>query len=144
MTIPVSIPEQSPQRPARARRRMIIFRVGLVIAGVMGFFNTINGFFSLLDPTFGQAESTETPQPTWISVVLLACGLVTLVALRPAWRRQHQAIVTVIVSRLVSAWSAVALPFLDGAPDGTVVFVVVLVTVGTAVSVMVAQGLRSA
>jgi hypothetical protein len=52
------------------------------------------------------------------------------------------AIVAVIVSRLLEAWSAIVLPFLPDAPDGIGVFVVVLIVVGTAVSLMVAQGLR--
>ena len=126
------------------RRHRVLFRVGLVIAGVMGFFNTINGVGSLLDPTFGQTSPNVTPQPVWISVSLAVFGVVTLASLIPAWRRVRSAIIAVVVSRVAEAWSAVILPFLPDAPAGTAAFAVVLIVVGTAVGLMVAQGLRRA
>ena len=123
------------------RTRRLMFRVGLVLAGVMGAFNLMNGVGTLIDPAFGQTDPTLAPQPVWISVSLAVFGAVTLVALVPAWRWMRWAIVAVIVSRLLEAWSAIALPFLPDAPDGIGVFVVVLIVVGTAISLMVAQGL---
>ena len=109
----------------------------------MGLFNLINGVGTLSDPTFGQTDPTLAPQPTWVSVSLVAFGAITLAALIPAWRFARWAIIAVVVSRLAEAWGAVLLLFLPDAPDGLIIFVVGLIVVGTAVSVMVAQGLRT-
>ncbi len=124
------------------RSRRVWFRIGLVLAGVMAVFNTVNGVGTLVDPTFGQTDATVEPQPEWMSFALAAFGVVTLASLVPAWRRVRWAILAVVGSRLAEAWSAVVLPFLPDAPAGIATFVVVLVIVGTAVSAMVAQGLR--
>ena len=134
-TIPSAVPA--------TRSRRIWFRVGLVLAGVMSVFNSINGAGSLIDPTFAQTDPTMAPQPMWMSGMLLAFGLATLAAVVPAWRGVRSAILVVVASRLLEAWSAVALPFLPDAPDGILAFALVLVAVGTAVSLMVAQGLRT-
>lgn len=114
----------------------------MVLAGVMGLFNTVNGVGTLIEPTFGQTDPTVAPQPEWMSASLILFGVLTLTTLIPAWRGTRWAIGVVALSRLGEAWSAVILPFLPGAPDGIVAFVVALVLAGTAVSVMVAQGLR--
>lgn len=103
----------------------------------------MNGVGTLIDPSFGQTDPSLAPQPVWISVGLASFGAITLGSLVPAWKWMRWAIVAVVVSRLLEAWSAVVLPFLPDAPDGIVVFVVVLIVVGTAVSLMVAQGLRA-
>ncbi len=140
----VALDPESASRPHSSwPRRVRVVRIGLVLAALMGFFNTLNGTLSLLDPSFGQTDPADSPQPTWISVVLLVCGAVTLAAVVPAWRWIRAALIAVVGSRLVSAWSAVALPFLPDAPDGIAIFAAVLVVVGTTVSWMVAQGLRS-
>lgn len=130
--------------PAVSGRRRVWFRVGLVLAGLMGLFNTINGVGTLADPTFGQTDPAAAEQPGWMSVSLVVFGVTTLAALIPAWRGVRGAIIAVAVSRLAEAWSAVILPFLPDAPAGIMTFVVALVVVGTAVSLMVAQGLRRA
>jgi hypothetical protein len=114
----------------------------LVLAGVMGLFNTINGAGSLIDPTFGQTDPGLSPQPGWISVGLLVFGISTLVALIPAWRGGRTAIWVVVLSRIGEAWSALLLPLLPGAPAGMWGFAVLLVVFGTGVAAMVAQGLR--
>lgn len=122
----------------------ILSRVGLVIAGIMSTFNVINGTGSLIDPTFGQVDPTLTPQPVAISIALVVFGGLTLAALIPAWRGHRGALWTVVVTRLGEAWSALALPFLPGAPDGILVFAVALVVAGTLVAGLVALGLRRA
>lgn len=124
----------------RTTRRL--FRIGLAVAGIMGLFNSMNGIGTLVDPTFGQMDPTITPQPVWMSLMLAAFGLTTLAALIPAWKGMRWAIVVVVGSRLLEAWSAIVLPFLPGAPEGIALFVVVLIVVGTGVSLMVAQPLR--
>lgn len=124
------------------RSTRLVFRIGLAVAGVMGLFNAMNGIGTLIDPTFGQVDPTTAPQPVWMSVMLAAFGLATLAALIPAWKGARWAIVAVVGSRLLEAWSAIVLPFLPDAPEGIALFVVVLIVVGTGVSLMVAQPLR--
>ena len=124
-------------RPSR-----LAFRVGLVIAGVMAVFNTVNGVGSLIDPTFGQTDPSLAPQPTWMSVALAVFGLTTLATIVPAWKGWRWAIVVVVVSRFLEAWSALPLPFLPDAPEGIALFVVALLVIGTGVATMVAQVLR--
>lgn len=120
----------------------VVFRIGLGAAGVMAVFNTLNGVGTLIDPTFGQTDPAIAAQPVWMSVMLVTFGLTTLAALVPAWKGVRWAIVVVVASRLLEAWSAIVLPFLPGAPEGIGFFVVVLIVVGTGVALMVAQSLR--
>lgn len=115
--------------------------VGLVLAGVMSVFNLINGVTSLIDPMAG-LEQGAPPQPTWISVLLIAFGAVTLIALVPAWRGRRRWLWVVIASRLLEAWSAIILPFIPGAPDGMWPFVIALIIGGTIVAGLVALRLR--
>lgn len=119
----------------------VLSTIGLVLAGVMSVFNLINGVTSLIDPTMG-LEPGAAPQPGWISVMLIVFGATTLVALGPAWRGSRPSLWVVVVSRLVEAWSAIALPFIPGAPDGLWPFVIALVVGGTVVAWLVALRLR--
>lgn len=84
--------------PGTASR--VWFRVGLVLAGLMGLFNTINGVGTLADPSFGQTDPTAAVQPGWMSVSLVVFGVATLSALIPAWRGVRGAIIAVALSRL--------------------------------------------
>lgn len=132
-----------PQRGQTGRRwRRTLGSVGLVLAAVMAIFNLINGITASIDPTIGLDEGVA-PQPMWMSVALIGFGALTLGVLVPAWRGRPAALWVVIVSRLVEAWSAVALPFLPGAPDGMWPFVVALVIGGTIVAGLVALRLES-
>lgn len=117
-------------------------RIGLVLAAVMALANLSNGAMSLIDPTAGQLDPATAPQPVWISVTLLLLGLATLVALVPAWRGNRRALLTVVVTRLVEAWSALVLPFLPGAPSGMWPFIVALIVAGTVVAGLVGLALR--
>lgn len=129
-------------QPQPSNRWRVASRVGLVLASIMAVFNTINGIGSLIDPSFGQVDPTVAAQPAWMSIALIVFGTVTLAAIVPAWRTNRTAIWVVVVSRLAEAWSAIVLPFLPGAPDGIAVFAVILIVVGTAISGLVALGLR--
>ena len=129
-------------RRGSGQRRRLAFRTGLVLAAVMGVFNTINGIGSLIDPRFGQVDPSMPAQPMWISLALAVFGVVTLAAVVPAWRGSRAAIWTVVVTRLTEAWSALVLPFLPGAPAGMWGFVLVLVVFGSFVAYLVALGLR--
>jgi len=119
-------------------------RVGLAIAAIMSTFNVMNGVGTLIDPTFGQLDPTLAPQPVPISLALILFGGITLAAIVPAWRGHRGALWTVVLTRLGEAWSALILPFLPDAPDGILVFAILLVTVGTMVAGLVALGLRRA
>lgn len=119
-------------------------RVGLAIAAIMSTFNVINGVGSLIDPRFGQVDPGVAPQPVWLSIALIVFGVVTLAAVVPAWRGHRGALWTVVVARLAEAWSALLLPFLPGAPEGILIFAILLVIAGTGVAGLVALGLRRA
>lgn len=123
-------------------RARVASRVGLVLAGLMGAANLSNGAMSLVDPRAGQMDPTLAPQPLWISVTLVVLGLATLVALVPAWRGHRPSLWTVVLTRLVEAWSALVLPFLPGAPSGMWPFVISLIVVGTVVAGLVGLALR--
>lgn len=124
------------------RSSRLVFRIGLAAAGVMAMFNAMNGIGTLIDPTFGQTDPTIAAQPVWMSVMLVAFGLTTLAVMVPAWKGLRWAIVVVVASRFLEAWSAVVLPFLPDAPEGIGFFVVLLIVFGTGVALMVAQPLR--
>jgi hypothetical protein len=110
----------------------------------MSTFNVINGVGSLIDPRFGQVDPGVAPQPVWLSIALIVFGVVTLAAVVPAWRGHRGALWTVVVARLAEAWSALLLPFLPGAPEGILIFAILLVIAGTGVAGLVALGLRRA
>jgi hypothetical protein len=110
----------------------------------MSTFNVMNGVGTLIDPTFGQLDPALAPQPVAISVALILFGGITLAAIVPAWRGHRGALWTVVLTRLGEAWSALILPFLPDAPDGILVFAILLVIVGTMVAGLVALGLRRA
>jgi hypothetical protein len=44
-----------------SRSHRLMFPVGLVLAGVMGAFNLMNGVGTLIDPAFGQTDPTLAP-----------------------------------------------------------------------------------
>ena len=119
----------------------VLSTIGLILAGVMSVFNLINGVSSLVDPMAGLAEGVA-PQPTWISVLLIVFGAVTMVALVPAWRGDRRWLWVVVASRLGESWSAIVLPFIPGAPEGMWPFVIALVIAGTVVAGLVALRLR--
>jgi hypothetical protein len=109
----------------------------------MAVANCVNGLGSAIDPRFGQVDPTLPPQPLWVSLMLLAFGAVTLVAVVPAWRRHRGGIWVVALSRLSEAWSAFLLLLVPGLPVRDVwLLIAVLVPVGTVVAAMVASGLR--
>ena len=145
MTKPTST-EDSRTRPLGRAPRLprYVFRAGLVLAALMAVANCVNGLGSAIDPRFGQVDPTLPPQPLWVSLMLLAFGAVTLVAVVPAWRRHRGGIWVVALSRLSEAWSAFLLLLVPGLPVRDVwLLIAVLVPVGTVVAAMVASGLRT-
>lgn len=110
------------------------------MAGIMSVFNLVNGVGSLIDPRFGQTDPAAAPQPTWISVLLVGFGALTLTFVVPAWRGVRAAAWIVVVSRLGEGWSGLILPFLPDAPDGILVPMIVLAVVASLVASAVAQG----
>ncbi len=130
-----------PQTAQPAKWVRILSTIGLVLAGIMSVFNLTNGITSLINPMAGLQEGAA-PQPIWMSVLLIAFGAVTLIALVPAWRGSRPAIWVVIISRLLEAWSAIILPFIPDAPSGMWPFVITLIIGGTLVAGLVALRLR--
>jgi hypothetical protein len=83
-------------------------KTGLVLAGLLGLLDII-GLFSINTPF---PEGMTTP-PDWLVIVVAILGLVTLAAIVPAWRGNHGAVLVVVVTRILSAISAVPAYFVN-------------------------------
>lgn len=118
--------------------RGILFRIGLVLTAVMGFFNTVNGASALLGMQPGAEASPG------LALMLLGIGLPTLLLVGTAWRPVQWALVTVIVLRFLEA-ATMWIPFGPGdwyqAPENRG-FYLVLVVVSLFVCGLMALGLR--
>jgi hypothetical protein len=78
-----------------------LFRTGLSIAALLALAD-------LASPALG-------PQPLAVVIVSMLLGAVTMVALVPAWRRAGRlAVLTVVVTRVVSALLAIPAFFVGG------------------------------
>ncbi|HET6529932.1 MAG TPA: hypothetical protein VFH03_04850 [Actinoplanes sp.] len=85
---------------------MKAYRTGLVIAGLL----------ALGDITTPFTSDGEHP-PMVVGIICAALGLITAVALVPAWRSGSRSAVTaIIVTRLLSAATALPAFFVDGVP----------------------------
>ena len=83
-------------------------KTGLVLASLLGLLDVIN-LFSINTPL---PEGMTTP-PDWLVILVAILGLVTLAAIVPAWRGNHRAVVVVVVTRILSAISAVPAYFVN-------------------------------
>jgi hypothetical protein len=88
-------------------KRSTTATIGLVVAGLLGLFD-------LAGPAFTDGEHP----PMSIAIAGAVLGLITLVGVVVGWRGSRAGIVTVIVTRLLSALSAVPAFFADGVPAG--------------------------
>jgi hypothetical protein len=85
---------------------MKAYRTGLVIAGLLALGD-------ITTPLTGDGEHP----PMVIAIICAALGLITAVALVPAWRTGSRAAVTaIVVTRLLSAVTALPAFFVDGVP----------------------------
>ena len=97
-----------PRTPADDRTRVRpSMRVGLVICGLLALFDVAG---------LGAVGSDDAP-PAAVLILGGVLGLVTLVALRAAWRARRAAVTAVVVSRVLSALGGVPAFFADDAPD---------------------------
>ncbi|MET0417651.1 MAG: hypothetical protein ABW022_16685 [Actinoplanes sp.] len=101
-----------------------MFRFGLVICGLLGLLDIAS--------VLGTGEDAA---PVFVIVVSLVLGLITVGALIPAWRGNRRGLLTVVVSRVVSALLGIGAFFDDAAPDWVRVMVVVAMVV-TALAVV--------
>jgi hypothetical protein len=106
--------ERQPQRKVP-----LMFRTGLVLAGLLA----VSDLFSF---ALG-------PQPLPVIIASTLLGVLTLIALVPAWRsRQRGAVIAVAVTRIVSALLAVPAFFVGGVPaavQATAAVIIVLAVV---------------
>ena len=79
-------------------------KTGMVLAGLLGLLDVID-LFSINTPF----PEGMTPPPGWLVIL----GLITLAAIVPAWRGNHRAILVVVVTRVLSAFSAVPAYFVN-------------------------------
>jgi len=83
-------------------------KTGLVLAGLLGLLDVIN-LFSINTPF---PEGMTTP-PDWLVILVAILGLVTLAAIVPPWRGNHRVVLVVVVTRILSAVSAVPAYFVN-------------------------------
>ena len=83
-------------------------KTGLVLAGLLGLLDVV-GLLSINTPF---PEGMTTP-PDWLVILVAILGLVTLAAIVPAWRGNHGAVLVVVVTRILSAISAVPAYFVN-------------------------------
>jgi hypothetical protein len=106
--------------------------VGLVLAGLLGLADIATLPFS---------DGKHPPIP--IAVAGAVIGLITLVGVALGWRGSRGGIVTVIVTRLLSALTAVPAFFADGVPAPAIVAAAVGIAIALACVALVASALRS-
>ncbi len=90
-------------------RRSVPLIIGLVLAGL----------FALMDVIPLPAGDGEHP-PVAVVIAGAVLGLITLVGIVPAWRGSRAGVVAVIVTRLLSALTAVPAFFVEGVPGPAV------------------------
>ena len=112
-------------------RRTTGITVGLVLAGLLGLVDTV----SIL-------TDTGDGPPFAIVVAGTVLGLLTLVGVWFGWRGSRAGIVTVVVTRLLSALSAVPAFFVDDVPGALVGLAAVGVAVTLVAVALVAPALR--
>jgi hypothetical protein len=77
----------------------------------------VAGFLALTDIAGLAGLGSETGPPTTVIVPGALLGVITLFALRPAWRGRPKALPTVIVTRVVSALMGLPAFWVDDAPS---------------------------
>ena len=85
--------------------RSKLFVTGLVIAGLLGLGDLVTPL----------TTDGETP-PMEVALICAVLGLITVAALVPAWRGSRAAVTTIIVTRLLSAMTALPAFFVDDVP----------------------------
>lgn len=112
-------------------KRSVIVTVGLVLAGLLGLADIVT-------LPFGDGEHP----PLAVAIAGAVLGVITLAGVVLAWRGSRGGVVAVVISRLLSALSAVPAFFADGVPGEIKVFAAVGILVTLLVVALVATGLR--
>ncbi|WP_433730289.1 hypothetical protein ACQP2Y_19680 [Actinoplanes sp. CA-051413] len=107
------------------------FVTGLVIAGLLG----LGDIITLL------VGNGETP-PVEVAAIGAALGLITVAALVPAWRGSRGGVIAIVVSRLLSAVTALPAFFVDDVPGGAVAAAAVGLVITLVAVALVAARLR--
>jgi hypothetical protein len=111
--------------------RSKVFVTGLVIAGLLG----LGDIITLL------AGNGETP-PVEVAAIGAVLGLITVAAVVPAWRGSRGAVVAIVVSRLLSAVTALPAFFVDDVPGAAVAAAAVGIVITLGAVAMLATRLR--
>jgi hypothetical protein len=107
------------------------YATGLVIAGLLGL-------GEIVTLPFGDGEHPPVP----VAVAGAVLGLVTVVGAVLAWRGRRGGAVAVIVTRLLSAATAVPAFFADGVPSAIIAVAATGIAVTLLSVALVATGLR--
>jgi hypothetical protein len=111
--------------------RSKLFVTGLVIAGLLGLGDLITPL----------TTDGETP-PMAVALIGAVLGLITVAALVPAWRGSRAAVTTIIVTRLLSAVTALPAFFVDDVPGFAVAAAATGIVVTLATVALLAVRLR--
>ncbi|MFB6956738.1 hypothetical protein ACFCYB_06780 [Streptomyces sp. NPDC056309] len=112
-------------------KRSRVLVTGLVLAGLLSLIDVVS-------MPFGDGEHP----PFAVAVAGAVIGLITLVGVVLAWRGSRAGAVAVIVTRLLSALSAVPVFFADDVPGALVGLVVLAILLTLACVALIAPGLR--
>jgi hypothetical protein len=107
-------------------------RIGLVLAALLG----------LGDVASIGALGGDGP-PAVVIFLGVALGVVTLAAIRPAWRGSRSSAIAIVVARVISALTAVPAFFVDDVPAGFVAAAAVSIVVTAATVVLVTPALTT-
>ncbi|MEU6407316.1 hypothetical protein [Microbispora sp. NPDC046933] len=113
-------------------KRSVPLVIGLVIAGLFGLIDVIS-------VPFGDGEHP----PFVVALADGVLGLITVVGVVLAWRGSRAGVVAVIVTRLLSALTAVPAFFSDGVPAPAVAVAAVGIVLTLACVAFLAPALRS-
>jgi hypothetical protein len=111
--------------------RSKVFVTGLVIAGLLG----LGDIITLL------AGNGETP-PVEVAAIGAVLGLITVVSVVLAWRGSRGAVVAIIVSRLLSAMTALPAFFVDDVPGPAIAAAAAGIVITLGAVAMLATRLR--
>lgn len=122
----------TPTAPAPPRGRMMLLRVGLGLAAVLGVLDVITGVQALAGAFFAPPE---------VGIAMIVLGTITLAAVPIAWTGRRWPAWVAVAARVLSAMTALPAFFVPDVPAAGVVAASIGILLTAAVALLVAFGL---